>query len=830
MRKRRLCMAVLVSLVLVASACRGRSGRELDEALRAGRQADSFLAADDDYFADMDRGLSKNPEAVLAALTQAVAAIFPELTPAELEALPLPTATEARDAFVRGRNNWTVWTGGNDRLWDQLTVDSFGSLDFLKTLSSHPTQRAQRENRWYELGLVNEPCFTQATGPNPDRYGLWLDVRTEGPDCPPDPFENEAKYPGVRVGARGENIPVGSYYGEASGIVGLRLFPNPDFDERAQARWDAAAYYAEEAYYKDRDLVRPYRVGMTCAFCHVGPSPINPPQDYGNPEWEHLNSNPGAQYFWWDRIFHWDDRDQEESFIYQMLHTSLPGTLDTSLVSNDNINNPRTMNAVYSLGPRLRLAREFGRATLAGGERLNRQFNDFASTSVLSELFRSPDTVWTPRVLKGGADSVGGLGALNRVYVNIGLFSEEWTTHFLPLIGGPITPIELEVLQRNSAYWQATEQQTPDLALFFLASARPDYLEDAPGGSAYLTNDAAQRTRGPVVFAENCARCHSSKQPPNLCQPGTQCAPGDIMPNSGAYFDWMRTEVQRPNFLENNFLSTDQRIPVTELGTNACSPLATNAIAGNIWDNFSSQTYKQLPAVGTFIVHDPLTGDEREYEMPGGGRGYTRVPSLISLWSTAPFLLNNSVGTFDYRGTVEGRMRSFNDSIEKMLWPERRVTDLQMVRQLGLPENRALTNVPGYIQRTTDTSNVVLDSGFFPAPLNAFRDKVIGPIPAGFPVGLLASMALVPEGRRLPAPGLIRLGLRLLDGFEDIREAQGLTDEERDLRAWEMLSSLMPELLEHSKCPDFVVNRGHYFGSNLGDDDKRALIEFLKTF
>jgi hypothetical protein len=34
-----------------------------------------------------------------------------------------------------------------------------------------------------------------------------------------------------------------------------------------------------------------------------------------------------------------------------------------------------------------------------------------------------------------------------------------------------------------------------------------------------------------------------------------------------------------------------------------------------------------------------------------------------------------------------------------------------------------------------------------------------------------------------------------------------------------------------------VVNRGHYFGTDqfkeepgLGDDDKRALIEFLKTF
>ena len=33
-----------------------------------------------------------------------------------------------------------------------------------------------------------------------------------------------------------------------------------------------------------------------------------------------------------------------------------------------------------------------------------------------------------------------------------------------------------------------------------------------------------------------------------------------------------------------------------------------------------------------------------------------------------------------------------------------------------------------------------------------------------------------------------------------------------------------------SKCPDFVVNRGHLFGTKLPDADKRALIEFLKTF
>ena len=66
------------------------------------------------------------------------------------------------------------------------------------------------------------------------------------------------------------------------------------------------------------------------------------------------------------------------------------------------------------------------------------------------------------------------------------------------------------------------------------------------------------------------------------------------------------------------------RVPVTLLRTNACSPLATNAIADNIWDNFSSQTYKELPSVGTITVYNPMTGAPRQYQMPGGGRGYTR--------------------------------------------------------------------------------------------------------------------------------------------------------------------------------------------------------------
>ena len=176
----------------------------MDEARQAGRVAQSFAAADEDYFQAMDGGVA--------------------LTPDE----------------VKGRNTWIVWTGGNDRLWDKLTNLTYGTFDLLKILSSYSGLKYSRDNRWNYFGLVNEPCFTKATGPDPQRYGLWLDQRST--DCPADPFANEQKYPGVAIGARGKNIPAGSSYGYPTGIVGLRLFPNPAFDQAAAARWDAARF------------------------------------------------------------------------------------------------------------------------------------------------------------------------------------------------------------------------------------------------------------------------------------------------------------------------------------------------------------------------------------------------------------------------------------------------------------------------------------------------------------------------------------------------------------------------------------------------------------
>ena len=60
MNYRRLSICVSTLLIAGASGCaqdRGRPGRVLDEAMRANRTAQSFPAADEDYFHDMDGGL-----------------------------------------------------------------------------------------------------------------------------------------------------------------------------------------------------------------------------------------------------------------------------------------------------------------------------------------------------------------------------------------------------------------------------------------------------------------------------------------------------------------------------------------------------------------------------------------------------------------------------------------------------------------------------------------------------------------------------------------------------------------------------------------------------
>ena len=51
---------------------------------------------------------------------------------------------------VKGRNTWIVWTGGDDRFWDTISVSSFGNFDLLKILSA---QSRSASSIAHELGL-----------------------------------------------------------------------------------------------------------------------------------------------------------------------------------------------------------------------------------------------------------------------------------------------------------------------------------------------------------------------------------------------------------------------------------------------------------------------------------------------------------------------------------------------------------------------------------------------------------------------------------------------------------------------------------------------------
>lgn len=148
------------------------------------------------------------------------------------------------------------------------------------------------------------------------------------------------------------------------------------------------------------------------------------------------------------------------------------------------------------------------------------------------------------------------------------------------------------------------------------------------------------------------------------------------------------------------------------------------------------------------------------------------------------------------------------------------------------------------MDRTTAQSWLVIPKGFQPEILvklfepfrddlpwlyNAEGDIELGPIPKGAPIGLLANLDLRQDQadvlERIEHDfRLARLIIKIKRDLKDLPE--GVTDEQ----ARAAFADLVEPLLELSKCPDFVVNRGHYFGRDLADADKRALIEYLKTF
>jgi hypothetical protein len=692
-----------------------KKNEPIDEAKAAGKSTADFPQITADIFKPMDGGIDLSPEEIM------------------------------------GRNTWNLWSGGNEHFWNHAAQDSFGLMDLLKMLDNRKFPRGERFN---VLGLVNEPGFRAAS--KPDEFGLWLDEEAE-----PEPTGIDR-----------------TVYGKPSGVLGFRLFPNPDFNEEARKKWNGDRFMNDPAYYNDNKLIRPYRVGVACGSCHIAPNPSNPPLDPENPRWENLASAIGNQYLNEGKVFACNV--EKGGFFYEMLLTQPRGTSDTSRIATDHINNPNAINAIFLLAERERIA---------------------ATEKVADGTLALPgekEEMWpVPHILKDGADSIGVAGATIRVYVNIGMFSEYWLTRHDRLLGlWPQKPFEIPYAREHSVFWRATEERLGNIAAFF-RKLKPFHLADAPGGQAYITADAGVMMRGKEVFAESCAVCHSSKQPP-----------ASIDPRSGDGKTWFHAEVMKPDFLENNFLSNDKRYPLAKIETNSARAFATNAKAGHIWDNFSSVTYKELSPVdeleffNPFDETQPIKFKPKERDV---APGYYRTPSLVSVWSSAPFLHNNMLGKFTCDPSVAGRMEAFNDAVEKLLWPEKRLNKES-------------------IWRTQNDCSLHLRKDFVPPTLQPIRALAgsdgyikVGMIPKGTPINLVAN--LDPDFRNTDV--FIKIAQKLIK--------LKTTNLSRDEAAAEF-NRLIPGLLAANKCPDFIEDKGHYFGTDLPDTDKRALIEYLKTF
>jgi len=913
---------------------------------------------------------------------------------------PRPPPAILTDPFLtpderKGRNAWMMWAGGNEGFWDWLSTE-FGFIDLLTLIDSR-----QRADRFATAGIINEPGMTQGAGP--DEFGLWLDqpldpevrawrrgylakafqsIARPGPtagtyalatghdDAQPHAHaggaDATAGYGGVAGGVEygeygkyaGGKVPPPDVYGISSGVVGLRLYPNPRFDAKARQAWDAARERKEDPI-RNPALVRPYRVGMACAFCHASFHPLKPPRDLTAPQWENISGNIGAQYLRVRAVF--GNLLPRDNFIYHLLDSQPPGTIDTSLIASDNINNPNTMNAVFKLPQRAVVSflnpRESISATSATQPSLWRHpeatpppgatdvtpehWRQVFETLTLGPELRDSNNASrrTPRILVDGADSIGGWGALARVYLNIGTHWEHWNQIHLPVVGfRPQEPFRIDAVAKHSVYWHATQLRVPYLRDYFLkvtpamplveartlaepASADGSGAMAPPaGGTAAPTTaaapdrlqhiDASRLARGRQVFAQNCIVCHSSIQPPERFAEMEKFAklgefwdhdPGRWL-SDPKYLAWALAAVEKEDFWRLNYLSTDYRVPVTLVETNSCRALATNALTGHMWQDFASESFRRMPSVGSIEYFDPFLGKDggTAFFTPrhatvsgvpsgGGGPGFYRVPTLVSIWATAPYLHNNSLGLFNNDPSVKGRLTAFDDGIRKLLWPSERrwsssynnATPERLRKDHGLiwrtTEDTYLHFGSAYVPRLLGMQAPIIRTlrdrlpwiteiprKYWPAPsgllllvalavlwrasrlltrsigyvsiLLAFAvgglvyflnggagDLTIGPIPSGTPVSLFGNVN--PEAEPAQLEHAVKVATQTLTEIE----STGVPPEQ----AWSLFTSrIAPELMAVSRCPDFVMDKGHAFEwfKQMTDEDKYALIELLKTF
>lgn len=567
---------------------------------------------------------------------------------------------------------------------------------------------------------------------------------------------------------------------KSSGVLGYRLyFADPTLDASGKVAFDpqSSPYDADELKQNKR-----YVVGGPCVQCHVAFDPTNPPANPNAPKWENIHATIGNQFT--NQPLQYLQGIPDDHFAKQVIGSARPGTVDTSLQASDFQNNPGTQNNIM----------------------------DFFNKRVFEEEMKDPLTgevrkARTRHVLKGGEDSVGEMLALIRVYVNIGMCTEEcWVPKF-PVPGSFFgdeshqRPFRISECSKDCEAWNYADAKMPELAAFLITGG-PTYLMkakdiDGTPGSAFI--DLKQVPRGREVFARECAGCHSSQYAPDSVRADRSALArfyeghvfgseqfwqyefSDEVRNSAEFKarymakdakgklrprQFAEASLKGDDVLGQDWLSNDEPVAYNVVGTNMCRALHDNHNAGHIWEEFASETYRARPSPGSNprVLNRMVPGlggktyGEQKVE---GGPGYLRNFSLLSAWATAPFLHNNSVGELTYMAdgsidyTVKGRVTQFHKALDELL-----TSDNPNVTPHREPK----------ISRTSKDLKL--------APREDGQGPIKLPVDAGTPVAYLAS-----------------------------------SDPHNPL---------------FMKCDDLVENKGHPFGVDLPKDDKAALAEFLK--
>jgi hypothetical protein len=514
----------------------------------------------------------------------------------------------------------------------------------------------------------------------------------------------------------------------------------------------------------------------------------------------------------------------KNSFTWHYLHSQAPGTSETTRFPSDFINGPILINSIYRLNDRLKLmkAERITPEQKIMMQSINKRFglpeNDGIGGTDAEPTYKAP------KVLSDGADSMGLVIAAARVYVNEGSGYKDWFPTWA------LNPYDLKgshdrgfkqsefdiigkIRKDPNSPWMKTEARMPNMAVYLSAHdgfALKDAIEaEGKGtktGKDYLSTNADVLRKGKIAFADHCARCHSSKRPADL--------PRDAKDIDGQKKAW-RAFVLRDDFLTDNYLSDDERYPVSELGTHIARAMSPNWMAGGGYGQMSSLGFK-LNKAGTEQVFDhdkngkpiplynPLTG-KHDIKFVANKLFY-RTPTLVSIWATAPYLHNNSVGLYNGDPSLSGRMAAYEDGMSKLLSPERR---LGVGSMLVTTQDSKLPDFFPMLQK------VMPEFADLPG-----MDLDLISIPKGTPVNLIMNLHAKDVKTVLQAYVDGVLQGQPKEKFAELRAKNHNLARQR----------LLEKLVEVSMCPDFIEDRGHTYGSELSNDDKRALIEYMKYF